>query len=120
MTMSDVENYEFAIKHRVVESEINGLPAYAVELLENPYEGILITYGKVNFEEDEKQEVLKIHFDYELIRDNGNEYDKKEFENHIGDLLQDIIRYEMLRNRLIYTGGTDDNRENDPIEPDSQ
>jgi hypothetical protein len=44
----------------------------------------------------------------------------KPFEKHIGDVLQDLIHKGIEENNITYTGGVDENRTGDPIEPDSQ
>lgn len=104
---------DFRIKHTVLEQEFEGKKIYAIKLHETPYSGIIISYGKVSFNEDEENDKLCIAFEYDLIEDNDQEYDLKEFENYIGELLQEMIAFEMTRNNLIFTGGTDENRKDD-------
>ena len=93
----------------------------AIKLTENPFDGIIYTYGKVSFEEDELNDKLKIHFDYEIL-DYANKVltDTKPFEQYIGDILQELIHEGIENNNLTYAGGIDENRTGDPIEPDSQ
>ena len=112
--------YVFQIPHKIMEQEVDGQRIYGVELQENPYCGIIISYGKVDFKENEASDHLEIKFDYEILRHNDEIYNQKEFENYIGDLLQEMIIYEMQRNNLIFTGGINENREDNLIESDSQ
>jgi hypothetical protein len=102
-----------------VQSRINGLDA--IKLTDGAYEGIIYQYGKVGFEEDEVNDKLRIHFDYEILEYNNKVItDMKPFEKYIGDILQDLIHEGIANNNLTYTGGIDENRTGDPIEPDSQ
>jgi hypothetical protein len=99
----------------------------AIKLLEHPYEGIIYSYGKVELFE-EAGDHLRIKFEYDIIEDpyesannNRGGFDSKEFENYIGDILQELIHLGIEKNNITYTGGIDDeNRTGDPIEPDTQ
>ncbi len=93
----------------------------AIKLTENPFEGIIYTYGKVSFDEDSVNDVIKLKFDYEIL-DYANKTitNKEPFENYIGDILQELIHEGIENNNLTYAGGIDENRTGDPIEPDSQ
>jgi hypothetical protein len=102
--------------HVVLENKHNGMNA--IKLTESPYSGIIFSYGRVGFEEVDDS--LKIMFDYEIHQNNNVEYDKQEFEQYLGDFLQELIVYGIQNNDLTYTGGVDENRTGDPIEPDSQ
>jgi len=91
----------------------------AVELLEIPYEGIIVILGKVSFTESQNGGSLVMHYDYDIVDDNDIEFDKETFENYLGDLIREEIEIGIAKNNLVYTGGIDDNRENDPSESDS-
>lgn len=105
--------FEFKIPHKVLEQEIDGKKVYAIRLQEDPFRGIMYTYGRVSFDEDKENDRLSISFEYDLIEDNDQDYDTEEFHNYIGDLLQEMIMFEMGRNNLIFAGGTDETRNND-------
>lgn len=106
-------------KFVTVENRKNGMDA--IKLLEEPFSGIIYSYGRVSFEEDEANDRLKMSFEYEIHDKNGKEFtDFKPFEKYIGDLLQEMIHQGIAENSLTYTGGVDENRTGDPIEPDSQ
>ena len=66
-----------------VKSNNDGLEA--LKLTEEPYAGIIYTYGKVSFEEGD---ILKIKFDYSIV-DYADKVltDSKPFEKYIGDIL---------------------------------
>lgn len=110
------------LKYTTVESKTSGLEA--IKLLEDPYSGIIFTYGKVSFDVDEANDHLKIKFDYDILHDPINPrtgFVKEEFENYIGDLLQELLHQEIAKNNVTYTGGIDDeNRTGDIIESDSE
>jgi len=106
-------------KFVTVENRKNGMDA--IKLLEEPFSGIIYSYGRVSFEEDEANDKLRLSFEYEIHDKNGKEFtDSKPFEKYIGDLLQELIHQGIAENSLTYTGGVDENRTGDPIEPDSQ
>jgi hypothetical protein len=110
------------LRYTTVESKTTGLEA--IKLLEDPYSGIIFTYGKVSFEEDDANDHLKIKFDYDILYDPLDERkgsDPKQFEQYIGDLLQELLHEELAKNNVTYTGGVDnENRTGDIIESDSE
>lgn len=101
---------------RFKEVDFNGKPA--IELLNNQFEGILVSLGRVAFHEE--SDSLRMSFDYDVLEDNDAVYTKEELETEVGDCVMDMIQEGVERNNLVYTGGIDDNRENDPSEFDSQ
>ena len=93
----------------------------AIKLTEGPFEGIMYTYGVVNFEEDEENDTLKMNFEYEILDNGGKGFGNKEpFEQYIGDILQDLIHEGIAENSITYTGGVDENRDSDSVESDKQ
>ena len=103
-------------KYVLLESKYDGKEA--LQLTCEPYSGIIFSYGKVSFTEDEENSVLKMHFEYE-IHDRANKvFDVKIFENYLGDLLQELIHEGIEENSLTYTGGVDENRTEDSNESD--
>lgn len=108
------------MKPYVVVEHRNGL-FDAIKLTEEPFAGIIYMYGKVSFSEDEANDKLGIHFEYEILDYNDKVLtDVKPFENYIGDILTELIHEGIEKNSLTYTGGVDENRTGDPIEPDPQ
>ena len=95
-----------------VKSKTDGLEA--IKLTEGAFEGIIYTYGKVEFEEDEENDTVRLKFDYE-IHDYNNKTitDKAPFETYIGDILQELIHKGIEENSLTYTGGVDEDRTKD-------
>lgn len=114
------------LRYVTVQSKTTGLDA--IKLLEEPYSGIIFTYGKVSFDVDETSDQLKIKFDYDILYDPfespNNErggFVEEEFQQYIGDLLQELLHEEIAKNNVTYTGGIDDeNRTGDIIESDSE
>lgn len=120
--MSEKEN-EFLQKYnlpvKILERKHDGLQA--LQLTEEPFAGIIYTYGKVNFDVNEETSTLKINFDYEVIDMNNKVItDKQPFENYIGNILQELIALGVQDNSITYTGGTDENRTEDSGESNSQ
>ena len=96
----------------VLESKYNGKEA--IKLTSEPYSGIIFSYGKVSFNEVDEQ--LRLAFEYE-IHDNANKgFDKRIFEQYLGELLEQLIYEGIEKNSLVYTGGVDENRTEDSDE----
>lgn len=104
-------------RYVVVESKQNGLQA--IKLTEGAFEGIIYTYGKVTFDEDEANDKIHLRFEYDIIEYNDKGLtDKAPFEQYIGDILQELIHEGIERNNLTYTGGVDENRTKDSEQSD--
>jgi len=91
----------------VLESKYDGMQA--IKLTKEPYEGIIYSYGKVNFVPDEKNDKLTIQFDYEIHDRNSKGFDEEIFQNYIGEILQQLIMEGIMENSISYTGGVDEN-----------
>jgi hypothetical protein len=104
--------------YSVLENKHNGM--HAIKLTAGPFEGIMYTYGKVSFDEDEANDTVRLAFEYEII-DNANKglTDMKPFETYIGKILEELIHQGIEENNLSYTGGIDENRTKDSSESDS-
>ena len=118
--MTTIEDYVFDKPHKILEQDINGEKVYAVKLLEDPYDGIIFSYGRVEFSENDEKTEGRMHFDYNIHQDNDKDFAIADFEHYIGELLEDIIRFELARNNLVFTGGTDEDRTNHTLKSDSQ
>ena len=101
----------------VLEHKHNG--QQAIKLLADPFSGIIYTYGKIEFEEDEENDSLHLKFEYEIhdYADKGMG-DMQPFEAYIGKLLEEMIHEGIRDNNLTYTGGVDENRTKDSNESD--
>ena len=112
------DHFQFMTGHKVFQNHKDE-NLFAIEFTDPPYQGIIISYGKVKFPDDlENAETCTISFDYEVIDDKGIEYDVNEFEKYIGDFLLELIAFQLSRNEVVYTGGTSENRDDDIIESD--
>jgi hypothetical protein len=87
----------------------------ALKLTEQPFEGIIISYGKVDF--NEQGDTCKLHFEYD-VHESPVDYDRAELEHYLGDLLQFLIMDQLSKNEIIYTGGIDENRNKDSEQSD--
>ena len=88
--MMSNDHFQFMTGHKVFQNHKDE-NLFAIEFTDPPYQGIIISYGKVKFPDDlEESETCTISFDYDIIDDNGIEYDVKEFENYIGDFLLEL------------------------------
>ena len=91
----------------------------AIKLLADPFSGIIYTYGKIEFEEDDENDTLHLKFEYEIHDYAGKGLGNKEpFEAYIGRLLEEMIHEGIEQNNLTYTGGVDENRTEDSNESD--
>ena len=89
---------------KVLENSKNNLQV--IKLTEEPFSGIMYTYGKVTI--GENTEIATIHFEYEVLdwADKALS-DKAPFEKYIGDILTELLHEGVRDNNLTYTGGTD-------------
>jgi hypothetical protein len=102
----------------VVESKQDGLQA--IKLTEGAFEGIIYTYGKVSFDEDEANDKIHLRFEYDVLDYNNKGLtDIKPFESHIGKILEELIHIGIEQNNLTYTGGVDENRTKDSEQSDT-
>ena len=65
-----------------------------LKLLSKEYDGIIYKYGNVGFGKEENPDgTLPMIFDYDIIRNPNNKDlgDEKEFINHIGDILLELM-----------------------------
>jgi hypothetical protein len=84
----------------------------ALRLTEEPYKGIMFTFGKVSFNERDDGH-MACNFEYNIIDDCDREIDMAEFEKYISKILEELIRQGIKENSLTYTGGVDENRTKD-------
>jgi len=104
-----LENNIPSVGHVVIEQKSTGIEA--IKLTDDPYNGIIFTYGKVSLpsvEEFMETGEAKLAFEYEIIDNAGIEYDKVEFEQYLGDFLVELIDFGMQNNDITYTGGVDE------------
>lgn len=90
--------------YELLESNQDGM--YEIKINEDPFKGIKFTFGKVQFLPDEDDDKYTMNFEYDIIEDNGISYNKKDFEQYIGKLLESIIEESLKNNEIIYSGGT--------------
>jgi len=79
-----------------------------IKLTSNQYSGIIYTYGRVRLLEEDDQ--LRVQFEYDIHENPVGFVDRDKFRNHIGDILIDLLEENLLKNNIVYTGGTDENR----------
>lgn len=96
----------------------------AIKLLAEPYSGIIVSYGKVSFDEihgDAGESHVTMKFEYDVHEYAGKDFtakQQKQFEVYLGDFLRNLIVQGVQENNIAYTGGVDESRENDPIQSD--
>lgn len=102
---------------QMMQSRENGMEA--IKLTEEPFEGIIYSYGKVSIDEDEENDTIRLSFEYEIIdhADKGMT-DMKPFEAYIGKILEELIHLGIEENSITYTGGVDENRAEDSNKSD--
>lgn len=98
-----MNNYTFKTKHTVVQTKnSNDEDVFGVRLDDEPFQGIVIEYGKISFDgadPDDADEIV-LNFEYEILDDIDNDYDVSELEQYVGDVLQDILAFEMQRKMM--------------------
>jgi hypothetical protein len=79
-----------------------------IKLTSSEYSGIIYTYGRVRLLEEDDQ--LRIQFEFDIHENPVGFVERDKFRNHIGDILVDLLEENLLKNNIVYTGGTDENR----------
>jgi hypothetical protein len=84
---------------------------YAIKLTVEPYNGITYCYGKCSVSDEEDH--AELTFEYDIIEDIDTGYDVKLFEKFIGDKLVEILEEQLMKNSVVYSGGSDDGVDNE-------
>ena len=79
-----------------------------IKLTSSEYSGIIYTYGRVRLLEEE--DLLRVQFEYDIHENPVGIIEADKFRNYIGDILIDLLEENLLKNNIVYTGGTDENR----------
>jgi hypothetical protein len=95
-----IKNYE------LLDEDYNG--NQLIKLTCNPYSGIIYTYGRVRLVEED--ELLRVQFEYDIQENPVGILEREKFRNYIGDILVELLEENLLKNNVVYTGGTDENR----------
>jgi hypothetical protein len=106
--------------HKVLGRRIEGVDIHALSLDEGDFSDIIFVYRDVSFNEDTKNDKLKMKFEYEIIDvpKYREGFDKVQFEKEIGDFLVELLFYGLERDHL---GFVDDKYSEDhTIKLDSQ
>ena len=75
-----------------------------IKIVEGNYKDIIYTYGHVKFasEENDKGEI-PLKFDYDvLVNPNKVKVDTIEFQNYIGDILLEVVQYQLDNGTLKF------------------
>jgi len=93
-------------QYELLDEDTNG--NQLIKLTTKEYSGIIYTYGRVRLLEEDDH--LRVQFEYDIQENPVDDVDPTKFRNHIGDILIDLLEENLLKNNIVYTGGTDENR----------
>jgi hypothetical protein len=93
-------------QYELLDEDYNG--NQLIQLTSNEYSGIIYTYGRVRLVEED--DLLRVQFEFDIHENPVGFVDRDKFKNHIGDILIDLLEENLLKNNIVYTGGTDENR----------
>ena len=91
--------------YELLDEDYNG--NQLIKLTSTEFSGIIYTYGRVRLLEEGDQ--LRVQFEYDIQENPVGVLDPTKFRNHIGDILVDLLDENLLKNNVVYTGGTDEN-----------
>ena len=99
----------------------NNESVYAVELTDGQFKGMIYEYGKVELQEIPGQDSVKLAFEYvnHNLTLTDLEFNRVEFERVAGEILHHLIEEGLKDNSIVYSGGVDEDRENDSVESNS-
>ena len=92
-------------QYELLDEDSNG--NQLIKLTSSEYSGIIYTYGRVRLLEEDDH--LRVQFEYDIQENPVDDVDPGKFRNHIGDILIDLLEENLLKNNVVYTGGTDEN-----------
>lgn len=100
--------------------EVGTLPNGQVKLkfTNTSHDDIIFVLGKVSFEE-QGEAGLVLHYEYDVV-EHTKQYEKNDLDKLMGDFIMQMLDQGVKENNLVYTGGTDDNREANIIESDNE
>ena len=106
--------------HRVLSKKNKDGELHALILTDGLFEGIVFSYSSVSFEEDLKNDKLKLKFEYDVyeVPEDKVGYDKEAFEKELGDFMVELLFYGLERDHMGFID--EQNRENYPFEFNSQ
>src|SRR5688500_4076258 len=102
--MNDELGQNILRPHRKLEKNINGQQIYALNFTDSEFSDIIFSYERVQFIEDKENDKLITKFHY-VVHEHKKEYDKKKFEQELGDFLIELVINGMMERNLIFTGG---------------
>lgn len=111
---------EFSVNHKIISRNFAGEETDFIEILDGVYKGVIFKYGRVEFpninEIDETDELV-LDFDFYILEDNNVDLsDRETFSQTVGNLLVELIMFEVDRKNLekyLKEDDVDGNREND-------
>lgn len=98
-----------------IEHDIVGVTAsgeYKIKFTNTEFNDIILTIGGIEFIENDDDANMK--FDYDIHEGVVPDDKLDEFRTLMGDFIIQAIEEGIKNNDLVYTGGTDENRTNDP------
>jgi|SRR5687768_11817173 len=98
--------------HQMLEKNIDGQQIYAIKFTDSEFSNIIFSYDRVEFIDDEENDVLTTRFNYTIHSGFLEETRRKAFEKELGDFLIEMVCDGIMKKNLIFSGGIDDeNRE---------
>lgn len=90
--------------HKVLGRTGYGGDLHALTLTEGPFAGIVFSYNGVSFSEEnlDDEDKLKINFEYDVheVPQAMQGYDKKAFEDELGEFIIQLLYYGLERDHL--------------------
>lgn len=102
MNMSEYIPPKFEILDHSIEEDRQ---VNSIKFISGPYAGLVFSYGKVQFVEDEFSEELIMKFDYDVFEESH--YMGDDIVTYLGDFLVMLLREQLRYNEVVYTGGTE-------------
>lgn len=77
-----------------------------IEFICGEYCGVIFRLGAVSFSPDDE---CTMSYDYDILHQPHENFSIDNFEQHVGDIIVELIKKQLEDNDLIYTGGIDEN-----------
>jgi len=92
-------------KYRTIEGQDSG----CIRILDEKYNGVAITIGKVSIDDSSNEETATLKYEFDVIESPENVIIDEKFDTLVGDIIVDILETKLINNpdSLRFSGSED-------------
>lgn len=91
-----------------VDPSLNDASTFDITILSGEFKDVVYRLGRVSFSDDDEEDEsggATMSFDYDIISGQDKITDKTLFEKYIGDAIVAMLKEQLARQEVVYTGG---------------